>query len=45
MFLFVILFILLSVYIAQNKNISDGIKTGWFVFLGIVVVINVLLGT
>ena len=33
MFILVVLFILMSVYVAQNKKLKDNTKTGWFIFL------------
>lgn len=43
MFLVVMLLLLSSVYIGQNKKISDGHKTGWFVFVAIFSVLTFLL--
>lgn len=42
MFILVVLMILISVYVAQNKKIKDGTKTGWFVFLLIVLGLIIL---
>lgn len=43
MFIIVVLIILMSVYIAQNKKLKDSTKTGWFVFILIIGGLNVLL--
>lgn len=42
MFLFVVILILMSVFIIQNKNLKDSTKNTWFVFLAIIIVFFVI---
>lgn len=43
MFIIVVLLILISVYVGQNKKLKDSTKTGWFIFVVIVSVLSILL--
>lgn len=43
MFLVVVLLILMTVYVAQNRKLKDGTKTGWFIFLAIFCILIILL--
>ena len=36
------LLILVSVFVAQNKNIDDNLKSGWFIFTPIFMIITLL---
>lgn len=42
MFLFVVILILMSVFIIQNKKLKDSTKNAWFVFLAIIIVFFVI---
>lgn len=42
MFIIVVLVILMSVYVAQNKKLKDSTKTGWFVFISILGGLSIL---
>ena len=42
MFLLIVIMILITVYVAQNKKLKDSTKTGWFVFLVISCILLVI---
>lgn len=42
MFLIYVYLILISVFVAQNKNIDDNLKSGWFIFTPIFTFITLL---
>lgn len=43
MFIIVVLMIMMSVYVGQNKKLKDSTKTGWFIFLVVTVILTVVL--
>lgn len=43
MFIVVVIFILMSVYVVQNNKLKDSTKNGWFVFLGVVSILTIVL--